>query len=275
MLQTTPSDPLRRTGRITLELSNQCNYSQRHSKCPAHYAKEPRILSESIVDDVIDTLGELGFGLGKYLAFHLYNEPLIDRRLFSFVQRARRNCPHIRIILWSNGWYLDQTVSRDLIEAGITDIMLSAYSDHEFDRLNALRCSLARWLVAHPPRSAHSVYCCIRRIRDLDDRLHIGQPVNPIKHSPCGQPLDDLIIRSTGDIGLCCFDFEGRHSFGNLYSSRFRPCLIDNYGRLVSLADELAAGIRSLPLCQTCINPRRSAEQGAPPTWREDTKIYG
>src|SRR4051812_36392122 len=114
---------------VTLELSNLCNYSRLHSKCPAHEVRGPEILPSAAVADVIDTMAGQYYGVGKFLAFHVYNEPLLDPRLFKFVEYARSRLPRINIILWSNGWYLYEVIAEELARAGVTHFMVSAYSD--------------------------------------------------------------------------------------------------------------------------------------------------
>lgn len=73
---------------VSIMLSNLCNYACIHEKCPAHFIREKEIVSSKNVKAVIDELGDMGFD-GR-LSFHIYNEPMIDPRLFWFIEYAKK-----------------------------------------------------------------------------------------------------------------------------------------------------------------------------------------
>jgi 2-deoxy-scyllo-inosamine dehydrogenase (SAM-dependent) len=232
-------------------------------------------LSTVLVHDVLDALGRFGFSTGKYLAFHLYNEPLLDPRLLSFVQRARANCHDISVILWTNGWHLRPRNAMGLVRSGVTNFMVSAYSDEEFDRLFNLGVWLREKLAAQPPPAGLPVYFRVRRSHSLDGRMRASVPISAGNYAPCSQPWSDLIIRASGSIGLCCYDWREQKTFGNLNGTRFEDCLAGCRRELDTLQDELSAGIRTLPVCQACQFPRWPAGERAGHTWREGSRVFG
>lgn len=85
------SDPFKFTKRVSIELSNLCNYASIHKKCPINKIKSPIILSSKIVYSIFNTLKKFSFS--GQIAFHTYNEPLIDPRLFKFIEVAKKSCP--------------------------------------------------------------------------------------------------------------------------------------------------------------------------------------
>jgi hypothetical protein len=266
---------LQHTHRVSLELSNLCNLARAHIRCPAHYVQHAQVLPAHVVEDVLDTLGRAGFGAGKYIAFHLYNEPLLDPRLVAFIEHARARCPEAGIILWSNGWYLTETIARELAAAGVTHFMLSAYSRGAQDRFRALRLHLHENLGACLQDGHLPVYFRIRRCSRLDDRMQMISPPEESDSRPCHQPLSDLTIRASGSLGLCCYDWAEKRVFGNLNRQPFADCLAAQFADLMALYQNLSRGIRDLPVCQACHFPRRRADHRAEWTWPEGTKVFG
>jgi hypothetical protein len=266
---------LRHTHRVSLELSNLCNLARAHSRCPAHFVRSPHVLAGPVVRDVLDTLGAAAFGAGRYIAFHLYNEPLLDPRLFSFVQHARARCPEAGIIIWSNGWYLTENIACELACAGVTHFMLSAYSRRAHERFEALRLRLRADLSTCLGSDHLPVYFRIRKCPGLDDRMEMTAPPEKPDPRPCHQPLSDLTIRASGSLGLCCYDWAEQKVFGNLNRQRFAECLSAQAADLAALHRDLCRGIRTLPVCEACHFPRRHADRRAEWTWPEGTKVFG
>ena len=125
--------------RVTFEISNICNYANQHRKCPASWAKRRLVLPASIVQRCLTELGEAGFS--GIIAFHRYNEPLIDPRFGHFVGMARARCPDASIVVLTNGFVLCQQMLDDLGEMGVRLVTASAYSKREFERLSAMNAS--------------------------------------------------------------------------------------------------------------------------------------
>ena len=236
---------LKHTRRVTLELSNLCNYAGRHPRCPAHGPDGRQILPARIVYDVLGTLADCHFD--GCLAWHVYNEPLLDPRLLHFVAHARKCCPDADVLLWSNGWYLDKTLAEELIAAGVRRLTLSAYSDKEYERFETLRERLKRAPIDGRPASVH-----VLRVRQLDGRLAKGPDGGTTGRRPCHAPLSDLTIRASGHVGLCCFDWAQRETFGNLHEAGFRSAMEAAAGRMEHLQAELTRGLRTLQVCRRC-----------------------
>ena len=238
-------DILKHTTRVTLELSNLCNYASRHPGCPAHCIDAPQILPARIVHDVLDTLAEARFA--GCLAWHVYNEPLLDPRLVQFITYARSGCPNSDILVWSNGWYLNRTLTEKLIVAGVTRFTLSAYTDEDYRRLQALRDG-----VKHLQINGRPVHVHVIRIKQLDGRLTDGSDGGSTNRHPCHAPLGDVTIRASGRIGLCCFDWREQETFGNLHQTSFRRAMETAGDRMQQLRAELTRGVRTPEVCRRC-----------------------
>lgn len=123
------SSPFQDTIGVLFELSNRCPYSAQHPLCPLHLAGErtPKHLEGWIVRGALVELGQAGFS-GR-IAFHNYNEPTIDPRLFTFIALAKERCPQAHVFILTNGYMLDAVMMKELVEVGVDAITVSAYSD--------------------------------------------------------------------------------------------------------------------------------------------------
>ena len=227
-------DRLADTHRVTLQLSNRCSYSARHPKCPNHLFETPHFLPLATIKDIIADLREAGWGNGKYIAFHGFNEPGIDPRLYWLVGYLREQLPGICPILWTNGWYLDEAIGNELLAAGMHSIYVSLYSEKERDRLQP-------WIDA---------------TRGVDGEMkHLSPRVlthRSVRNIPCFAPLVDLMVHASGNVGLCCMEYAEDVTFGNLNTERLPVLMEREYPRMKALYDDLVKRKRTLEFCQTC-----------------------
>jgi len=223
----------RYTRHVYLELSNRCNYAHLHKACPVGYlSRNDDVLPDRIVCHVLDTLGRYRFS-GR-IAFHTYNEPLIDPRLDTFVAHARRACPDSEIYICTNGYYLNAERARALVDAGVTNIHVSAYSDAEYERLSQL---------VLPIRYA------VQRAT-LDARMDLYEAPPTSCSRPCYSPLYQIIVTAAGRLSLCCYDWKRHCTFGNLHEQSFEEVMKDP--SLWTLYEQLSHGQRTLDLCRRC-----------------------
>ena len=227
--------------RVTLQLSNLCNYTHLHELCPTSVYTEKEILPAAVVWDVIDTLAECDFNRGKTVAWHVYNEPLLDPRLALFTKYARKHLSLIDILVFTNGWYLNDTLCGDLIDCGVTTFFLSAYTDADADRFRALQ-------ETYKDRVAIK----IGRWHSLKPWILHGKPRETTKGAPCAAPLRDLTIRASGHIGMCCLDWKETWTAGNVKELGFARAMAENYEKITSLYAELKSGYRSQEFCRIC-----------------------
>ena len=226
------SDLFKYTNRISIELSNLCNYSMIHKKCPINKIKAPIILPSKIFYSIINTIKKFSFS-GK-IAFHTYNEPLIDPRLFKFIEDAKKSCPSCKIYICTNGYYLDQIMAEELFSIGANEIHVSAYSDREMERLSKINVDI--------PFSVERM--------NLDNRLNFYDGPKKKYSKPCHAPLNEIIVTREGKISLCCLDWKREYIFGDLHYQNLEGILKE--GKMHSLYEKLSNGERTLNLCRRC-----------------------
>lgn len=243
MMDEAPSvaDLLVHTNRITLQLSNMCNMTHLHADCPTSVFKTKHILPKAVVCDVIDTLAEAKFNSHrKWLAWHVYNDPLIDPRLMWFTEYARKRLDKIKILLFTNGWYLNETLASELIDAGISQFNFSAYSDAALERLREIETVCAGRAAVKIGRW-HHLYAWVIP----------GKPGHGSKQ-PCSAPLNDLNVRASGKLGLCCLDWDESWTGGDVAELGFERALREGFERMKRLYDALRKSRRELARCQAC-----------------------
>lgn len=220
------------TNRISIELSNLCNYAAVHKKCPLNVVKDAKILPARIVFGVFQTLERHKFT--GVISFHTYNEPLIDPRLVKFIEGARESCPDTDIYICTNGYYLDQNLAEELVESGVSSIRVSAYTKSEFERLSKIHLNVPYKVELTP----------------LDNRLNLYDACENDTRKPCLAPLNEIIITRDGHISLCCLDWKRIYSFGDLYTQSMEDIL--KSGKLHAVYERLRNGDRFLDLCKRC-----------------------
>ena len=218
--------------RISFELSNLCNYSNIHPQCPVSMQKDKKTLSSKIVKGVINQLGKKNYK--GFIAFHRYNEPLIDPRLFEFISYTKTYCPEAKIHILTNGFYLTQSIVEDFNEAEIESLEVSAYNKNEYQRLINLK-------VKFPYKVTFAL---------LDSRksLYSRKKLNSTK--PCYAQINDITINCEGKLVLCCLDWRNKHIFGDLKNHSLEKVI--NSKSFLKTYKNLTQGKRLLDLCSRC-----------------------
>lgn len=233
MVKLTGKNLFQYTTRISFELSNRCNYAAVHQKCPLHWENEPVILPQKVVYSVLECMREYNFkGL---IAFHIYNEPLIDPRLFLFLRKVTERLSQSEILIWTNGYYLNQVMVDELTAAGVTSLVVTAYSQTEWERINKLDVKI--------PLEVKQVV--------LDDRLAIYDKKPTVEdRTPCFAPLNDICITARAMVGLCCMDWKSSYSFGDLTQQSLDEILAQS--EVFRIYRELSRGCRVYDICKVC-----------------------
>lgn len=219
--------------RISFEISNICNYSAFHNKCPASHVKEKRVLSSEIVYKIIHEMAETHYD--GVFAFHRYNEPLMDPRLFNFIRYAKTECPHSKILILTNGFYLTRELAKELAELDLWILAVSAYSILEYKRLIQLEINIPYYVF----------YAILDDIENIYHAKSVDEP-----QVSCNAPLRDLTVNVFGEVTLCCLDWKNKYTFGNLQEETIRQIIHKEAFRQIH--DDLVHKRRNLDICKGC-----------------------
>lgn len=113
---------------IEVEISSLCN--RKCDYCPSSKAGRNReLLKKDLFIKILNQLEEIEYA--GSLAFHQYNEPLLEyENLIDCVRLAREIIPNARLILYTNGDYLTREKYDLLIAEGIIEFHISCHLEH-------------------------------------------------------------------------------------------------------------------------------------------------
>jgi hypothetical protein len=188
---------------LIFEACTQCNLARRHGMCPTldhrRYASLPHdqpLSDEQIVEVATRMYREFGFqGL---IGWHYYNEPLVaGKRVAALMRRIRENVPESRFVLWTNGTVApaDPEDLKLFEKAFVTD----------YSRLG------------DRPRQLPLLQSKINDVQVIpvrfDQRRQGGVRAD---NARCLRPFTEFIVDYYGNVHLCCYDWQGSATVGNL-----------------------------------------------------------
>jgi len=226
--------PFRNTGRVTIELSNQCSQAVFHWQCPLHLEKTPVFMPEKTAQGILSQLGKFKFT--GVVVFHNYNEPLEDPRLYSLLDYAKRKCPKARPFIMTSGRRLDKVVLHELKKHGVKKVYVSAYSKAERRRLSKLDPTGIKYRVRYIPK--------------FDDRLNTYNEGQKPRKARCFAPFGEVVVRATGDVVMCCMDWKSEYVFGNVHKNSLAKIL--GKKKMMAAYQKLSNGKRIFSCCRGC-----------------------
>ena len=125
---------------INLEITSLCNMSKEHcTQCPNAWRAQKfgntKIKTPLIEQFFKDLASNQYTGL---TAFHSYNEPLMDKRIFDIIEMHKKICGAARVMVLSNGRLLTQKKADRLMELKVDKITISAYEYSTFKRMEEM-----------------------------------------------------------------------------------------------------------------------------------------
>jgi hypothetical protein len=199
---------MRMTQFFIMEPGPACNYASRHPECPI---KDPRrwefldtrqkLTEDKMVELGIEVYQKHGFT--GYVGAHYYNEPLLYRDLIlRTYAKIKAACPQARFVLWSNGSLITPEKFEDL--AIFDKIVITDYDKTDFSFLKPMCKDLYMAPVA------------------FDNRRDVKEVVS---RQRCVRPFTELIVDCHGNVHICCVDWQGKATPGNVFNEPFTVIL--------------------------------------------------
>lgn len=198
--------------RISIESNSSCN-----RYCPfcvrTQYRRKNAKMPLYLIYKVLDELVEIDFqGL---IAFHFYNEPFTDVRMYALFDECRRRC--LRNYITTNGDFLTRDNVDILSQFNIAEINVSLYdwqTDDDFKTLRAktedrLKLSNYNWRYKYI-KGGFNYGTRAGNVGDLRD-----QAIVPLV-SGCSRIENKLEIRYDGIAVMCCQDYHAVHAIGDI-----------------------------------------------------------
>ena len=234
-------------------------------------------MDESLFDKILRELKDINFSGG--VSPFIINEPLLDKRLESFVGKLRSKLPNVFIIIETNGDLLDKVRFNSLLSSGLNTITINCYDNEEqFKKFDALVKKVIKEsneeIIRRPGNSGieynrlEGINVVVNRkfkenndedIEPLLKRINFTNwagnincmlPVElPLKRE-CWRPFMEMSVNYRGEVILCCADWEFEVIMGDVRKESLLS--IWNNNKFRYYRDKLKLKDRNLPLCCRC-----------------------
>ena len=189
---------------LSFEIGQDCNLMIQHKhKCPASLIKRTeRILTDDII--INSSIEAYSLGFEGLISWSFYNEPMIHaRRILNLMEIIRSKIPQSRFLLWTNGTILIEDQRMGLFEQIFVTNYLSTPAD-----------TLAKYF---------GNIVLFKDNPQLDDRLSChADPSDEWRKKRCGMPFDNFIISNTGEVYMCCMDWNNDIKIGSIFDSTIK-----------------------------------------------------
>lgn len=127
---------------VNIETINTCTRKCTYCKFGIERKWDKKIMPTEIFEKILYDLKEIHYS--GFIGPFVNNEPLMDKRMTSFVKMISNVLPAAKSYLFSNGDLLDQTILRGLLDAGLHRLFVSVHSRECFERLSELASRFGR-----------------------------------------------------------------------------------------------------------------------------------
>jgi len=267
---------------VQIESTNICN--ARCVFCPRdEMHRKQGVMDEALFRKVVDDCSALGI---RHVRLHNFGEPFVDRHLAEKVAYAKqKGIPEVGVI--SNGSLIDEQVARAVVEAGLDAINISVDASGRevfertrvglkydrvianIERLVRIRGELGRTrpkLILSFVRQGDGTdeRAFIERWRQVADKIHVTDIHNwagtlsreSDVRFPCYRQWLTFTVLWDGRVSLCCADFDGKVTLGDLRTAGIREIWESEAYRTVR-REQLESG--GPEICRACDLPRKDS----------------
>ena len=228
---------------VRIETTNACN--ARCTICPHRQLTRPiRQMDDELFTRIVD---ECAAADCREIHLHNFGEPLLDKQLERRVRYAKQKGIK-KVKIFCNGSLITEPRARSLIEAGLDEIKISfdGATREEFERIRVpLKFdrvvenvkNLVALRGAMGSRMRIKAACCsttdreatMRSLEKIVDSFSFARVHNwggdnghgpPEDHhrvrKPCSRLWRTFTILVSGDVALCCLDYDGQHLLGRV-----------------------------------------------------------
>ena len=240
---------------VEIEICTKCN--RRCSFCPvSKIDRGEHYMSERLFKKIINYLSMIKFETSWHLSFngrigfHLFGEPTLHPKLIQFINYTRERNPLASLELTTNGKLLTVPLMKALSDVGVNLFEISEYTD----KLNK---NVIEFIKKYP-RLSHKVQ--YRFVPNegmqfvnrggLIKKEDLPKGYDFFHTDRCQIPKKCLRINCKGDVVLCCNEYEGKYTFGNINTED--PLSIWSKPEYVKIRDEIEHGVFKLDICKKC-----------------------
>lgn len=209
---------------LGIETINTCNRSCYFCKHGDVKVSEKKLPFETIIK-ICKELNEMNF-IGNIRTQHI-NEPLLDDRIFDIIEYLRKNTHRDnKIEMTTNGDFLTKDKLDLLIQKGVTNLAVSAYTDNHFNKILELNQHYDFHIKDMRPNS-HKMITSLTNRNGTIYNLNFSEKQKTIfklknkylQNTFCHRPFQQMIINADGKIALCCEDMYAQCNIGSIFDN--------------------------------------------------------
>jgi len=224
---------------VDLELNTKCNLSCKY--CPNFWSGSrgvnymPWATIKKVVQDLVDISYEGNINTS------FYGEPLLDKRLEKISKYIKKHLPKTFIRVFSNATLMTIKKYDALCAAGVKEFVLTGHTKLGEQNIDSLINHYGDGL---PVPIKHNV------LPYLVNRGGLVPLKNVVPTETCVSPSRYLSITHSGNVLLCCCDFNEENVMGNVLAENLLS--IWRQPVYAQLRRDIKRGVYSLDMCQQC-----------------------
>ena len=232
---------------VEIETDARCNRACAY--CPVSIAdKRTGQMSEETYKKIIEELKEWGFR-GR-LSYHFYNEPMMDKRLPSFIAYSRKELKKATLVLFTNGDYLTAENIPELFHLELDRIHISLHNEKIQERIKKLLPALPKNLLKKI--DVKSYFNAEEPMSNRGGLINIQEDnFKLIDYNPGCYMIAFMVVNWEGKVVLCCNDFHAKHVLGKVESRPIRQI----WQNSSKLRRQIYLGKYTLDICKDCNIP--------------------
>ena len=233
---------------IEIETINRCN--GKCSFCNVNVMVDPRpfrLMEESLFSSIIEQLAFINY-TGE-IALYSNNEPLLDKRIFDFLELATERLPNATHYMYTNGTLLTKEKFVKLMKY-LDYLIIDNYNDN----LQLIKPVQDIYKLIESRKYSNRVIILLRKQNELlcnragstDNREITPRKIS----SSCMYPFQQMVVRPDGKVSLCCNDSLGQMTLGDLTINSVTD--VWNNEKFTQIRGAMAYGRNNINLCANC-----------------------
>ena len=278
---------------VIIETTNICN--ARCLMCPhANMKRAKGIMKEAVFNQVVKKL--LSDKIRpKAIILNGFGDPLTDGLIFQRVRFLKKNFPGTVVKFYTNLGLANSEVINEIFRSGLDEINISfnGYNKENYEKVMGIKYTrslrnleelikrrrqigsrlIIRISMALVSENDRDVKKFLDRWQNKVDSVSINKihtyagsvnnysGKNKINYKkqiyPCKYIWDTITIGYSGDIYLCCLDFEGKYNFGNITKKKISEIFYSEEFEKIR-RQHLIGDLSQLPICKSCYTPYKN-----------------
>lgn len=236
---------------VEIETINRCNGVC--SFCPVNRNIDSRVekkMSKQLFEKIIAELEEICYA-GR-LALFSNNEPLLDERIIEFSSYAREHLPKAKIHLFTNGTLLNLDIFLEIINY-LDELIIDNYNQ-QLQLIPSIKIIKEYVDSCGDDTIRKKIKILLRKPNEILTSRGGDAPnrekIIDVSEDTCALPFQQLIIRPSGKVSLCCNDPLGKETLGDLTKETILDVWFGEKYR--KIRENIAKGRKYLKHCENC-----------------------